>query len=585
MNDRSFSKNSQTTKDNYLFALNDKPNDKTLRRKKCKDANPSNYLTNKREEIYLKQKVNINVNQSINQNINQNNFFLKNNNTDISNILNFHLSDSLEGKYKTLEPDKSVKMVEKVNYTMSNETLSDNKTNSRDYLSEKRESKKETKNYEQNSKILKKSINNFKLIKVIGEGSYSTVFLAVDILSSKLFAIKILDKRYIIKEKKVKYVEIEKQALNRLKNGNGFISLYFTFQDFDSLYFVLDYASKGELLSFIKINNTLNENCTRYFGAQIIDAILYMHSNGIVHRDIKPENILINDKLNIQITDFGTAILLEKNDNDQYPDNIRAVSFVGTAEYISPELLEGKYCNKACDIWAFGCILYQMIAGKPPFKASNEYLTFQKIIKLQYAFSAGFPVVLRDLINKILVLKPSKRATVTTIKNHSFFSSINFNDKKLVWETSPPKIGPYVINADSMIRKLSIRNGVFLNKSDSNHKQSNNLKKNSNKKSSIINPVSVAAFVLSKDLVSDSNNNNEMNTITESNAIKSKTKFQQSLSNSKPKTLSKISLLSNLKPIINSRLSLFKMENNKKINKSCVKEKLLDSSTLNVDSI
>ncbi|KAK6455472.1 uncharacterized protein RJT20DRAFT_128717 [Scheffersomyces xylosifermentans] len=303
-------------------------------------------------------------------------------------------------------------------------------------------------------KIIRRTVSDFKFGKDLGEGSYSTVVLATDKHTNKKYAVKILDKRHIIKEKKVKYVNIEKHALNRLTERMGIINLYFTFQDKSSLYFVLDYASNGELLGLIKKYNTLNEDCTRHFGAQILDAIKYMHDNGVIHRDIKPENILLDDKLRIQITDFGTARLLEKknDESEDYPLDVRAKSFVGTAEYVSPELLESKYCGKPGDIWAFGCIIYQMIAGKPPFKATNEYLTFQKITKLQYAFSAGFPTIIRDLIKQILVLQPSKRATIPQIQKHYFFSSIDFNSYDQIWGKEPPEIGPYKMNAKAMMK-------------------------------------------------------------------------------------------------------------------------------------
>lgn len=303
-------------------------------------------------------------------------------------------------------------------------------------------------------KVIRRTVQDFEFGKQLGEGSYSTVVLATDKITNIKYAVKILDKRHIIKEKKVKYVNIEKHALNRLSNRVGVVSLYFTFQDKDSLYFVLDYASNGELLSLIKKYNTLSEECTRHFGAQILDAIKYMHDNGVIHRDIKPENILLDDKLRIQITDFGTARLLEKknDESEDYPLDVRAKSFVGTAEYVSPELLENKYCGKPGDIWAFGCILYQMIAGKPPFKAANEYLTFQKITKLQFAFSAGFPLILRDLIKQILVLQPSRRANISTIEDHYFFQGIDFEDTDKLWNAEPPEIGPFKMSAKSMMK-------------------------------------------------------------------------------------------------------------------------------------
>lgn len=306
--------------------------------------------------------------------------------------------------------------------------------------------------------VVRRTVKDFEFGKDLGEGSYSTVVLATDKITKKQYAVKVLDKRHIIKEKKVKYVNIEKHALNRLTGFNGIISLFFTFQDKDSLYFVLDFASNGELLGLIKTYGSLNEECTRHFGAQILGAIKNMHDNGIVHRDIKPENILLDDKFRIRITDFGTAKLLERKVNDEsgeteeYPVDVRAKSFVGTAEYVSPELLENKYCGKPGDIWAFGCILYQLIAGKPPFKATNEYLTFQKITKLQYAFSAGFPLILRDLIKLILVLRPSRRATIPQIQKHPFFDKVNFADPDAIWSAKTPEFGPYKMNAQSMMK-------------------------------------------------------------------------------------------------------------------------------------
>lgn len=305
--------------------------------------------------------------------------------------------------------------------------------------------------------VIRRTVEDFQFGKDLGEGSYSTVVLATDKITRKKYAVKILDKRHIIKEKKVKYVNIEKHALNRLSRCPGIISLFFTFQDKHSLYFVLDYASNGELLTLIKRHGTLNEDCTKHLSAQILSALKHMHDNGVIHRDIKPENILLDDKFRIRITDFGTAKLLEKKKNsseeeEEYPLDVRAKSFVGTAEYVSPELLENKYCGKPGDVWAFGCILYQMIAGKPPFKATNEYLTFQKITKLQYAFSAGFPLILRDLIKQILVLQPSRRATIEQIQRHYFFNDIDFSDDDRIWTTEIPEVGPYKASAKSMMK-------------------------------------------------------------------------------------------------------------------------------------
>ncbi|CDK28900.1 unnamed protein product [Kuraishia capsulata CBS 1993] len=315
------------------------------------------------------------------------------------------------------------------------------------------------------SRILRKTIKDFRLGKELGEGSYSTVVLATDKTTARQFAVKILDKKHIIREKKVKYVNIEKNALNRLGKRDGIIHLFHTFQDIASLYFVLDYAPNGELLTLIKRFGSLNEECVRYYSAQIVDAVKYMHDNGVIHRDLKPENILIDSEGRIQITDFGTAKMLDQKEDGSYPLDCRATSFVGTAEYVSPELLNDKHCGKACDIWAFGCIVYQMIAGKPPFKATNEYLTFQKVCKVQFAFSAGFPMIVRDLVKRILVLKPRDRITLRGIQQHWFYNQVDWNDHASIWNSKPPEIAPYKISAKSMMPIPELANKPFPNAS------------------------------------------------------------------------------------------------------------------------
>ena len=317
------------------------------------------------------------------------------------------------------------------------------------------------------SRTIKKGVKDFNFGRTLGEGSYSTVIAATDRQTLREYAIKVLDKRHIIKEKKVKYVNIERDTLNRLTDHPGVVRLYYTFQDERSLYFVLDVASGGELLGVLKRMTTFDEECTRFYGAQILDTVEYMHSRGVIHRDLKPENVLLDESMHVKITDFGTAKILDPprpkpkdgmngssiplaGDSLDGIDVNRANSFVGTAEYVSPELLRDKNACKASDLWAFGCIVYQLLAGRPPFKAANEYQTFQKICNLEYEFPMGFPPVARDLVERLLVLEPEHRLPVEHIKNHEFFDGITWG--RGLWKQKPPRLRSYASPAQEPIK-------------------------------------------------------------------------------------------------------------------------------------
>ncbi|KAI5481862.1 hypothetical protein MNV49_000139 [Pseudohyphozyma bogoriensis] len=291
-----------------------------------------------------------------------------------------------------------------------------------------------------------KSVKDFKFGEILGEGSYSTVMQISDTLPPhKHYALKILDKEHIKREKKTKYVLIERDTLKSLDGHPGVVRLYWTFQDTRSLYYVLELAENGELLKWIKKVGSFSLPSARFYAAQILSAVEWMHAKNVIHRDIKPENILLDSLMRVKITDFGTAKLLTPDGGaatgEEAPNGKRTRSFVGTPEYVSPEILnEGEGSSFASDYWAFGCVLFQIIAGRPPFQARTEYLMFQKIINLEYEFPEEFPADGKDLIKKLLVIDPKKRLGIEEIKSHPFFTSDPAIDFSTIWKMDPPAI-------------------------------------------------------------------------------------------------------------------------------------------------
>ncbi|CCE62910.1 hypothetical protein TPHA_0D02740 [Tetrapisispora phaffii CBS 4417] len=299
------------------------------------------------------------------------------------------------------------------------------------------------------NKIKKHSPSDYTFKEELGHGSYSTVYKAVDKRNVKqCYAIKVCSKKHIIKENKVKYVSIEKNVLNILRKGNhpGIIKLYYTFHDEENLYFVLSYAINGELLQLLHKYRSFNEELTIRFTVQIIDILEFIHKNGIIHRDVKPENILLNRNYNLILTDFGAASLIDNDEDKENSNNSnatyndihvnRASSFVGTAEYVSPELLLYNQCGYCSDVWALGCMIFQFLKGYPPFRGANELNTFEKIVALDYHWNDPNNLVSqswKDLVSKILITNSEKRMNLENVKKHPLFKNINWNDKEKIW--------------------------------------------------------------------------------------------------------------------------------------------------------
>eukprot|EP00936_MAST-01D_sp_MAST-1D-sp1_P001052 g1052.t1 len=220
----------------------------------------------------------------------------------------------------------------------------------------------------------------------LGRGAYASVMHAQLKASGDGYAVKIMEKAFIKKENKLKFVLNEKNVLARLSHPR-IIKLHFAFQDKTHLFMVMQLCPGGELLDVITQHRKqqqvagnrdvcMNVELARFYVCEIVDALEYLHTNGVVHRDIKPENVVIDADGHIKLVDFGTAKDATTPNATEKKDE-----FGGTALYVSPEVLDDREASPGSDLWALGVVLFFMLVGRPRFGADSEFLTFQQIIE------------------------------------------------------------------------------------------------------------------------------------------------------------------------------------------------------------
>ncbi|KAL7148176.1 hypothetical protein ABFS83_06G160500 [Erythranthe nasuta] len=288
------------------------------------------------------------------------------------------------------------------------------------------------------------SIDDFELGKIYGVGSYSKVVRAKKKDTGIVYAMKIMDKKFITKENKTAYVKLERIVLDQLDHP-GVVRLFFTFQDSFSLYMALESCEGGELFDQITSKGRLNEDDARFYAAEVVDALEYIHSMGLIHRDIKPENLLLSEDGHIKIADFGSVKPMQDSRITVLPNaasDDKACTFVGTAAYVPPEVLNSSPATFGNDLWALGCTLYQMLSGTSPFKDASEWLIFQRIIARDIRFPNYFSAEARDLIDKLLDIDPSRRPGAgregyVSLKSHPFFKGIDWANLR---KGTPPKL-------------------------------------------------------------------------------------------------------------------------------------------------
>ena len=184
-----------------------------------------------------------------------------------------------------------------------------------------------------------------------------------NLLDRKLYAMKVISKKLLKKKNSIMYMKSERDILTKVDHP-FVVSLFFAFQTERKIFLVMDFLGGGELFFHLKRRGLILEKEVRFYLAEMVLAIEFLHNKGIIHRDLKPENVLLRDDGHVCITDFGLA--------KEIGDLESARTLCGTSEYMAPEMLTRNGYGKGVDWWSLGALCFEMLSGKPPFTAKTQ---------------------------------------------------------------------------------------------------------------------------------------------------------------------------------------------------------------------
>ena len=254
--------------------------------------------------------------------------------------------------------------------------------------------------------------------KNIGKGGFGCVWKVRHKETKKVYAIKVINKDSIIKQKLVEQTNREIQIMYKLDHPY-IIKLANHFEDDEDFCLIMQYASKGQLYSQIKRLKRLDQKQAAQYMREIISAVKYLHTRDppIIHRDIKPENVLLDSEGICKLADFGWSNFEEGNKQRE--------TYCGTPEYLAPEMINKSGHDENIDIWSLGVMLFEMLTGKTPFNFKGDRNQLYNSIKtLKIVWTDDFPPLAKDLISKILRLQPKDRLSLDQIIEHQWFKEI-----------------------------------------------------------------------------------------------------------------------------------------------------------------
>ncbi|KAL0843655.1 hypothetical protein Bca101_016901 [Brassica carinata] len=251
-----------------------------------------------------------------------------------------------------------------------------------------------------------KKIGKYEIGRTIGEGNFAKVKLGYDTTNGTYVAVKIIDKALVIQKGLQSQVQREIRTMKLLNHPN-IVQIHEVIGTKTKICIVMEYVAGGQLSDKLS-RHKMKESDARKLFQQLIDAVDYCHNRGVYHRDLKPQNLLLDSKGNLKVSDFGLSAVPKSGD--------MLSTACGSPCYIAPELIMNKgYSGAAVDVWSCGVILFELLAGYPPFDDHTLVVLYKKILRADYTFPPAFTGAQKKLIFNILDPNPQRRMKLAEI--------------------------------------------------------------------------------------------------------------------------------------------------------------------------
>ncbi|XP_032870336.1 RAC-beta serine/threonine-protein kinase [Amblyraja radiata] len=285
----------------------------------------------------------------------------------------------------------------------------------------------------------KVTMNDFDYLKLLGKGTFGKVILVKEKATGRYYAMKILRKEVIIAKDEVAHTVTESRVLQNTRHP-FLTTLKYAFQTNDRLCFVMEYANGGELFFHLSRERVFTEDRARFYGAEIVSALDYLHDKNVVYRDLKLENLMLDKDGHIKITDFGLC-------KEGITDGATMKTFCGTPEYLAPEVLEDNDYGRAVDWWGLGVVMYEMMCGRLPFYNQDHEKLFELILMEEIRFPRTLTPEAKSLLSGLLKKDPKLRLgggpeDAKEVMHHKFFVSVSWQDvvEKLLVPPFKPQV-------------------------------------------------------------------------------------------------------------------------------------------------